>query len=724
MDYLDFELHIGAGDGTKYPVTVIHAAAGGEPSLTAVIPVNDEALRRQVDELVAVRAAHATVRRNANPVQVSSPPTQPISEAAMAREIGQRLFNSLIVGTVRDAYSSSMVKARRQGLGLRLRLRIEAPEVAMMPWEFLYDPQEGDHVCLLRETPLTRYTALPRDRDILQVKPPLRILGMIATPSDLIPLDVNEEKARIERALEYRLDRGDIELQWVQGGTWHDLQRALESSQWHVFHFIGHGAFDPATGEGLLAFCNEQGTLHRMSATALGRLFSGHPSLRLAFLNACEGGRTGDTSIFSSVGAVLTRRGIPAVISMQFDITDSAALEFSRRFYDALARGEPVDVAVTEARTGVSFLAPDSIEWATPMLHMRAPDGRLFTVNAGLSIFDESKPTPRPAASEAAPSQPLASPAIAPITDDKSRRGLDILQRKVQQFWIDGFLERSLFQQTLYDLGMEMMGSAVDSPWNTHVERPGEPSRPLAQGQSIANVFDDYGGSLLILGEPGAGKTTLLLHLTRLLLKRIESNADQRSQRVVPVVFSVSAWSPEFPRFEDYLAAQMSLQYQIPQVEGRKLLQAGHILPLLDGLDETDSSLRTRCVEAINDYVLARNLTGLVVCCRLKEYVALSVRLALNTAIRLTELSDDQVDRYLAAAGDQLAGLRDLLRRETALRFDARSPLWLNLMVRAYQGLSVTDLAHEGERNAATRRRHLLDAYMARMFRRARGDEA
>ena len=120
-----------------------------------------------------------------------------------------------------------------------------------------------------------------------------------------------------------------------------------------------------------------------MPATVLGRLFSGHSSLRLAFLNACEGGRTSDAELFSSVGAVLTRRGIPAVISMQFDITDVAALEFARLFYDALARGMPVDVAVTTARTGLSIRMPDSIEWATPMLHMRAPDGRLFAVDAG-----------------------------------------------------------------------------------------------------------------------------------------------------------------------------------------------------------------------------------------------------------------------------------------------------------------------------------------------------
>jgi hypothetical protein len=514
-----------------------------------------------------------------------------------------------------------------------------------------------------------------------------------------------------------------VELHWVKGGTWHNLQSALDRETWHVFHFIGHGLFDLGTGEGLLAFCNEQGTMHPMAATALGRLFSGHRSLRLAFLNACEGGRVSDNELFSSVGAVLTRRGVHAVISMQFDISDRAALEFSRLFYDALARGNPVDVAVTVARTGLSFAAPQSVEWATPMLHMHTPDGRLFTVDASATIFDESKPIPHFTAHET-PLHPTASPPVSADMGKQARRGLDILRRKVQQFWIDSILEQSLYLQTLHDLGMEMVESAVENPWGTHVERPGEPSRSLAQGQSVSDVFDEYGSSLLLLGEPGAGKTTTLLALTRTLLQRIaaQGGSSQPQTQPVPVVFNLSSWSPTFPLLEEWLAAQMSLQYQIPQVNGRDLLATGTILPLLDGLDETGADVRTLCVEAINGYVLERNLTGLVVCCRLKEYVALPLRLALNTAVRLTELSDDQIDTYLAAADDQLAGLRDLLRRETAMRFDARSPLWLNLMVRAYHGLSVIDLAHEGEGNVAARRRHLMDAYMARMFRRARGD--
>ncbi len=724
MDYLDFELRIGEGDGTIYQITVIHAAAGGEPSITTAIPVSDQTLRRQVDDLVNVRGAHMASQRSANPALHASTTSTSFNEPLLAREIGKQLFAALITGAVRDAYTSSLVKARQQQMGLRLRLRIEAPEVAVLPWEFLYDPQEGDHVSLLRETPLTRYTALPRDRDLMSIKPPLRILGMVTDPSDLPALDVTQEQARMRHALDHHIERGDVELKWVQGSTWRDLQHALDNGPWHVFHFIGHGTFDPATSEGQLAFCNDQGSAQFMSATALGRLFSGYPALRLAFLNACEGGRTSEAELFSSVGAVLTRRGVPAVISMQFNITDAAALEFSRLFYDALAHSNPIDVAVTNARTGLSIALPNSIEWATPMLHMRTPDGRLFSVDVSASIFDPSKSITRPTTSQ--PAAPQPNPALAPTfaADKHPSRALDILRRKVQGYWIEGVLEHSLFLQALHDLGMERVPGAVENPWSTQLERPGEPSQPLPPGQSIADVFDDYGGSLLILGEPGSGKTTTMLHLMRTLLRRMQDNITPNHRQTLPVVFNLSSWSPKYAQLEEWLASQMSLQYQIPTVEGRNLLRAGTILPLLDGLDETDSTLRTQCIDALNSYVLDRNLTGLVVCCRLKEYTALPVRLALNTAIRLTELSDEQVDHYLALAGDALAGLRSLLRRETAMRFDARSPLWLNLMMRAYHGISTTDIAREGEQNAATRRRRLMDAYIARMFRRARGDES
>jgi hypothetical protein len=77
---------------------------------------------------------------------------------------------------------------------------------------------------------------------------------------------------------------------------------------------------------------------------------------------------------------VLVRKGTPAVIAMQYEITDTAAVELSRSFYAALARGLAVDCALTEARKAVALALPGTVEWGTPVLHLRAHDGRIFEV--------------------------------------------------------------------------------------------------------------------------------------------------------------------------------------------------------------------------------------------------------------------------------------------------------------------------------------------------------
>jgi hypothetical protein len=65
---------------------------------------------------------------------------------------------------------------------------------------------------------------------------------------------------------------------------------------------------------------------------------------------------------------------------MQYEITDAAAVEFARGLYEALAEGIAVDVAVAEARKSISLSVANTVEWGTPVLHMRSPDGILFEV--------------------------------------------------------------------------------------------------------------------------------------------------------------------------------------------------------------------------------------------------------------------------------------------------------------------------------------------------------
>ena len=98
--------------------------------------------------------------------------------------------------------------------------------------------------------------------------------------------------------------------------------------------------FDASEQEGQVALADDQGKANLLSATQLGRLLASHAAMRLVVLNSCDGQGPRNRPLLRRSGAVLTRRGIPAVVSMQYVITDRAALEFSRRtFYHRGRRG-------------------------------------------------------------------------------------------------------------------------------------------------------------------------------------------------------------------------------------------------------------------------------------------------------------------------------------------------------------------------------------------------
>jgi formylglycine-generating enzyme required for sulfatase activity len=364
--FLDFELEIGPAQGGGYPIAVLKSPAG-EARTTVPFPFDELALERYL-----LRLENALLRRRGGRRQVLS------EEEKLVQEFGRALFDFLLSGEARSRYDVSRIQAAGQGLGLRLKLRIQPPELAALPWEFLYDPRQAEYLCLAAVTPVVRYLELPQPVQQLTVEPPLRILGMLASPQGLQPLDIESEKERLERALAGLQAQGQVQLTWLEGRTWRDLQRTLRHGRWHIFHFIGHGGFDPQADEGLIVLENDDRSPHRLAATQLARLLADHQPLRLALLNACEGAHGGSQDIFSSTASILLRRGLPAVLAMQYPITDRAAIELTRSFYEALADGWPVDACIAEARKAISIALPGGLEWGTPVLHLRAPDGLLF----------------------------------------------------------------------------------------------------------------------------------------------------------------------------------------------------------------------------------------------------------------------------------------------------------------------------------------------------------
>jgi hypothetical protein len=270
----DFRVEIGAGGAPRYEV-ILRAPDGGEAAETMQLPMTAselEALAARVPD--AVIASSFTVRHFAS------------DEERPVRQLGGMLFDAALGGGGRAMFRAVRQQAAREGRNLRMVLQIRPPELAHLPWEFLFDSYEDDYVCL--SVPLIRCPQRCAPVQASKVTAPLRILGMAAGPGDREMLATRDEQQRLHHALRGLEQGGQITLGWVAGQSWRDLRAAMRSGPWHVFHFIGHGSFDPATAqEGALALVGEDGRTYQLGADNLAMMLRGHPSLRLVVLNAC-----------------------------------------------------------------------------------------------------------------------------------------------------------------------------------------------------------------------------------------------------------------------------------------------------------------------------------------------------------------------------------------------------------------------------------------------------
>ena len=255
----------------------------------------------------------------------------------------------------------------------------KTPELVNLPWEYLYEPSQKRFLALSEDTPVVRYLELPDRIKPVPVKPPVRVLVVIASPKDKAPLDSAREFQKLKGALETLVQNGMVEVDLLEKPTFKVLLKGLKRKPYHIFHFVGHGQFDDDCHEGLLLFEDEEGNGDPVSAQALGVLLRDEPSLRLAVLNACEGARVSSCDLFGGTAQTLIQQGIPAVIAMQAEISDESAQNFAETFYSALATGSAVDAALADVRKVI--YGEGSVEWGTPVLYMRSADGRVFDVD-------------------------------------------------------------------------------------------------------------------------------------------------------------------------------------------------------------------------------------------------------------------------------------------------------------------------------------------------------
>ncbi|MEM9555950.1 MAG: CHAT domain-containing protein [Acidobacteriota bacterium] len=312
------------------------------------------------------------------------------------RALGEVLFSWLFAGAARDALSAARSAVHAAGdRGLRLRLLIDARERALrpllaLPWELLFDARQRNYLALDTVHPVVRSLGLPTALRPRALDGPLRVAVAIAEPTDLSPLNAKGELTAL-RALEAE-SSGSIQLEVLPTATLEALRNLLQRRRVDSLHFIGHGHHDPSTGASRLVFVGAGGRAHSIPATLLSQHLRSPDPPRLVVLNACHGARASQRAEhdpFDSVAAALALADVPAVVAMQWEISNEAAITLSRMLYPALADGVALESALTEARLAIARLHGldgSARDWAAPALYLHAANGRLF--DRGASAAD------------------------------------------------------------------------------------------------------------------------------------------------------------------------------------------------------------------------------------------------------------------------------------------------------------------------------------------------
>lgn len=165
---------------------------------------------------------------------------------------------------------------------------------------------------------------------------------------------------------------------------------------------------------------------------------------------------------------------------------------------------------------------------------------------------------------------------------------------------------------------------------------------------------------LVVLGEPGAGKTILLV---RLLLELLTPGRRQDGGPV-PILLPVASWNPVAEDLHGWIVRWLAtdpagLARLTPDAlaTARELLNAGLILPILDGFDEIPDRIRRLTIVRINEAI--KPCPGLILSARTEAYRdavqdedGSRTMLAGATGIELRPLAYHVVAEYLKDAAD------------------------------------------------------------------------
>ena len=91
-------------------------------------------------------------------------------------------------------------------------------------------------------------------------------------------------------------------------------------------------------------------------------------------------------------------------------------------------------------------------------------------------------------------------PPLAHPPDQDQIAQLEILRRRVNEYWVDGVLKHSLHNEVLISLGKRQMDTAVDAPWKYTVQVSDAVNSSPLDDRDVETIYDAT-GLLLVLGR-------------------------------------------------------------------------------------------------------------------------------------------------------------------------------------------------------------------------------
>jgi CHAT domain-containing protein len=294
------------------------------------------------------------------------------ANAELIRKFGSNLFNNVFKGAILARYQS----LRDCRMRLKLVFEKQTPDLLRIPWEFMFDGE--DFLSVNPEMTITRMLKGTSGAIKKEVAGKLKTLAVIPAPVDLPEFyrpRAEREHVIIHELMDCPEIADKMDLNFLERSTVANLKQKLNSEEHHILHFTTHGIYSQKEHMCYVLFEDEFGNSKRVDSETMADLLAGHGSLHLVVLSCCHTVLAVGHRVLGELPVSLLSKGIPAVIVMQYSVTDQSAMMLSEQLFSGICRGTPVDRALANARGALLRTGHEGlVDFGSPILYSDHPD--------------------------------------------------------------------------------------------------------------------------------------------------------------------------------------------------------------------------------------------------------------------------------------------------------------------------------------------------------------